>query len=174
VCRKLEDSTYALPCLAYVYPPYPSFMVGNRRLRQSPMPLDLQLLLRQALARVQDSCYWFYSRSCARPPRGQTNGHWFYSRSCARPPMGRTECHWVYGVKPLVLHRARPLKGLTTASGSTAAAAPGPHGGFKTTVNIPVNMPLCNAALAGNLPTSQGFVCDVWAWGHVLGSFTMR
>jgi hypothetical protein len=45
--------------------------------------------------------------------------------------MGRTECHWVYGVKPLVLHRARPLKGLTTASGSTAAAAPGPDRGSR-------------------------------------------
>jgi hypothetical protein len=76
------------------------------------LPLVLQPQLRQSLTRADKRPLVLQPQLC-------------------QAPIGRTECLWFYGVEPLVLHRARPLGGQTTTTGSTAAAVPGPDRGSR-------------------------------------------
>jgi hypothetical protein len=75
--------------------------------------------------------YWFYSRSCARPPKGgYGTDKWplvlqpqlrqapkgadqMYLALCARPPKRADRCPWFYRIKPSVSFSARPPRGQT-------------------------------------------------------------
>jgi hypothetical protein len=112
--------------------------------------------LRQAPLWGSDKCRWLYSRSCARPPSGgQTNVAGSTAAAAPGPPLGVRQMSLV--LQPLVLQpqlRQAPLwgsdkcrwiysrscarppsGGQTNATGSTAAAAPGPPLGVRTECN---------------------------------------
>jgi hypothetical protein len=114
------------------------------------MPLDLQQLLRQAPVRVHDSGAG--STAAAAPvPIGVDKRPLVLQPQLRQAPIGRTECRLVLRGRTSGSTPRQAPRGLTTATGSTAAAAPGPFWGSRQR-NLFLGGPIANVSDGSETP----------------------